>query len=147
MPSAATTSAGFSTPSSPNRKEKLTFYGLGNRVCKTEYWIIPERWLGAGIMEGRDTSHMDGAGGYLDAKRKSETFVAYFGANSGWYKNTGRGATYTGDVQAFGITLKAQSSYSTNLDLRYSFGAMTVEPHILFAPDAPVREAKTVYAY
>lgn len=125
--------------------EKLTFYAAGNVPCRTDYRVRAIKWTGIGMDEGRNVREKDGGVEFTKAEKKK--FYGEFGTHTGWTKNQGRGEKYTFDVKAFGLSLHAQSSWSTNLDLSYSFGGGTQGKHYLFAQDEHPSTSKNVYAW
>ncbi|MDQ1711922.1 MAG: hypothetical protein QOE45_1372 [Frankiaceae bacterium] len=128
------------------RKEKLEFTdddGDGH-VCRTDYRIVPEGWSGASWQNGANVRSKD-SGGQMDAAR-SKKWAAVFAKNSYWTKSTSRGYKYHTGVDAFGVGLYAQSTWSNQVDIHYTFGPQ-INDHWLYGSDGPIAKASTVYAW
>jgi hypothetical protein len=128
------------------RKEKLEFTddrGDGH-VCRIDYRVIPEGWTGGGWQNGDDVRYKDSSG-QMDAAR-GKGWALPFGKNTAWTKNTGKGYKFHGSISAFGASLYAQSTWSNQVDLFYSFGKETTQ-HWLYGSNGQISDAENVYAW
>jgi hypothetical protein len=126
------------------RKERLDFtddQGDGH-VCRSDFRIIPDGWV-AGAILGDNVSSHDSAG-QMDAAR-GKTWATLFGPDTEFEKNTSKGQKYKTGVTAFGITLGAQSEWSNQVDVHWTFGSG--DDHWLYGSDNTVIKAKNVYAW
>jgi hypothetical protein len=127
------------------RKERLDFtddWGDGH-VCRTDYRIVPEGWLG-GWLDGADVSSKD-SGGQMDTAR-GKGWALKFRAKTHWTKDTSRGHKYHTDVSAFGVGLHATSTWSSDVQFHWDFGGATDE-HWLYGSNGTIKDAENVYAW
>jgi hypothetical protein len=83
--------------------------------------------------------------GQMDAAR-GKGWASVFGRKAFWTKSTARGYKYRAGVDAFGVGLTAQSTWSNQVDIYYTFGSATAE-HWLYGSNARIVDAKNVYAW
>ncbi|MDQ1712546.1 MAG: hypothetical protein QOE45_1996 [Frankiaceae bacterium] len=128
------------------RKERLDFtddWGDGH-VCRSDYRIVPEAWVGGG-KTGKDVRSHDSAG-QMDAARGKGWAVYYQGDIKRTYtKKTSKGQKYKGSVSAFGVALSAQTTWSTTASMKWSFG--TDVDHWLYGSNNSPDAAENVYAW
>jgi hypothetical protein len=123
-------------------RQRCSFFGLSTLDHST-YVIRATKWSG-GATEGTDVSNWDGSWGY------NNTPVAFrqpYAANTEAHRAELEAHTYTAEIVVFGVTLSANSGYSTNVVMHWEFGSGTSRPHWLLGKDGPALEATIVYSY
>jgi hypothetical protein len=128
------------------REERLDFtddMGDGH-VCRHDYRVIPEGWKGGGTT-GADVRSHDSAG-QMDAAR-GKGWATYYAPDMKrtYTKKTAKGERYKGSISAFGISLGAQSTWSTNVSMAWKFGTAT--DHWLYGSNGTSNDAENVYAW
>jgi hypothetical protein len=126
------------------RKERLEFTDDGGdgHVCRTDYRVIPEGWVG-GYTFGTDVSSHDSAG-QMDAAR-GKGWATLFDGTGQFVKNTSKGQKYSADVSAFGIKLAAQSTWSDKVEVHWTFGSD--DEHWLYGSNGTIKSAENIYAW
>lgn len=127
------------------RKERVEFtddYG-DKHVCRTDYRVVPETWVG-GEIDGTDVSSHDSYA-QMDAAR-GKKWAQPFGKGAGFTKDMSKGEKYNAGVTAFGIGLSAQSEWSAQVDMVWQFGRATTE-HWLYGSNGDPVHAATLYAW
>jgi hypothetical protein len=128
------------------RKERVEYTDDGGdgHVCRTDYRIVPEGWSGATWLDGDDVRSRDSFA-KMDAAR-SKGWASAFKAKSYWTKKTSKGEKYTANVTAFGVSLSAQSMWSNQVDISFTFGPENID-HWLYGSNGEIADARTVYAW
>jgi hypothetical protein len=127
-------------------KERFDYRNSANAApCYQEWRVRPLGWHRHSLMDGMDRSAESSWNGVLQADKNNS--LGEWKANSDWTKKTGRGRKMTTEVSAFGVSLSAQSTWSSQIDVFYKFGAGTKRLHYLYHPTKQLEDAPAIYAW
>ena len=113
--------------------------------CYTEHRIRPEGWQRDSLMDGIDRYNESTWADLI--KSKENKVIGEFKEGTKWVKKTGRGRKMTVEVQAFGVGLSAQSTWSAQIDVFYTFGSGTKRHHYIYHPTRSLSDAPAIYAW
>ncbi len=117
-------------------------YKKTGRCINTTYDVELDKWTG-GIDAGSSISGTDGH--CLDAAYSAKHAYWNGGPKSSFTHNSSKNATFSGAVSVFGASLWAQSGYSTNVQLQWTFPTSGVKYWLCGTNDTP-SYAAIVYA-
>lgn len=127
-------------------RERFDYRNSANSApCYQEWRIRPLGWEKHSIIDGIDRYAESSWNGVLQADRNNT--LGEWKANSYWTKKSGRGRKMTTEVSAFGVGLSAQSNWSNQIDVFYTFGRGTSRNHYLYHPTKALDEAPAIYAW